>query len=193
MIPEQRIPSSAPRPPTLGYGKLHLSRTVYTQGSIGNFPYVLVNYSYYDGNGQRVKGTVNGGTTVYVGNYLERSGETLTKYFYAGSQRIAMRTDTGEPDWLLTDHLGSTSVVAYYNGTPLTPPAVQLYRAWDEKRFPTGTSTLPTTFRYTGQRQEVSLGGADGLYYYGARWFHGYLDAYVGKCCCSEVRKRQPI
>ena len=26
----------------------------------------------YDGDGNRVKGTVNGTTTVYIGNYIER-------------------------------------------------------------------------------------------------------------------------
>ncbi len=44
-----------------------------------------------------------------------------------------------------------------------------------ETRYVTGTT--PTTFRYTGQRQESGLGGANGLYDYGARW----LDPHVGR------------
>jgi RHS repeat-associated protein len=40
-------------------------------------------------------------------------------------------------------------------------------------------SGLPTTYRFTGQRQEVSLGGADGLYYYGARWYDSALGRWT--------------
>jgi RHS repeat-associated protein len=37
----------------------------------------------------------------------------------------------------------------------------------------------PTTFRYTGQRQESGLGGAEGLYYYGARWYDPTLGRFA--------------
>ena len=46
---------------------------------------------------------------------------------------------------------------------------------WGETRYASGTT--PTTFRYTSQRQESGLGGANGLYDYGARW----LDPYVSR------------
>jgi RHS repeat-associated protein len=39
--------------------------------------------------------------------------------------------------------------------------------------------TLPTTYRYTGQRQEDLLGGADGLYYYGVRWYDAALGRWL--------------
>jgi RHS repeat-associated protein len=55
----------------------------------------------------------------------------------------------------------------------------QRYKPWGEKRYPTGASTLPTTFRFTGQRQEASLGGAEGLYYYGARWYDPSLGRFA--------------
>jgi hypothetical protein len=44
-----------------------------------------------------VKGTVNGVVTAYVGNWFEWTGSTSTmkKYYYAGSQRIAVRTGSG--------------------------------------------------------------------------------------------------
>jgi hypothetical protein len=46
----------------------------------------------YDGDGRRVKSTFNGTTTTYfVGAHYEVTGSTITKYYYAGSQRIAMR------------------------------------------------------------------------------------------------------
>ncbi len=137
----------------------------------------------YDGDGNRVKGTV-GGTTVYIGNYFEWTGSTSTmvKYYYAGSTRVAMRTGTGTNEtgllWLLGDHLGSTSRVANADGTPLAN-GEQRYKPWGEKRYPSGASGLPTTYRFTGQRQESSLGGTDGLYFYGARWLDPSLGRFV--------------
>jgi RHS repeat-associated protein len=116
-----------------------------------------------------VKGTVNGVTTVYLSNYLEMSGATLTKYYYAGSQRIAMRTGTSNPQWILGDHLSSTTTIADATGTWV---GTQLYRAWGEDRLSQGS--IPTKYRYTGQydyQTEI------GLYFYGARWY----DASLGR------------
>ncbi len=62
----------------------------------------------YDGDGQRVKGVVNGVTSYYVGNHYELAGGTIRKYYYAGGQRIAMRNG-GTLHWLLGDHLGGTA------------------------------------------------------------------------------------
>ena len=47
----------------------------------------------YDGDGNRVKSVLNGVTTYYVGNYFEWRSTTsnMTRYYYAGSQRVAMR------------------------------------------------------------------------------------------------------
>jgi len=98
----------------------------------------------------------------------------MKKYYYAGSTRIAMRTGTADPLWLLGDHLGSTSRVANYDGSAYTN-GWQLYKPWGEKRYPSGASGLPTTYRFTGQRQESTLGGSDGLYYCGARWYDSSL------------------
>jgi RHS repeat-associated protein len=78
--------------------------------------------------------------------------------------------------WLQGDHLGSTAIAANADGTLASE---QRYKPWGEKRYPTGGSTLPTTFRFTGQRQEASLGGAEGLYYYGARWYDPYLNRWT--------------
>ncbi len=96
----------------------------------------------------------------------------MVKYYYAGGTRVAMRTGTGEAKWLLGDHLGSTSVVANYAGTLY---AGQGYKAWGEQRYSTGITPLPTTFRYTGQRESASFG----LYYYGARWYDTALGRFV--------------
>jgi hypothetical protein len=110
----------------------------------------------YDGDGQRVKGTVGGVTTAYVGNWYEWSGSTGKKYYSAGGARIAMN-DAGTVRYLLGDHLGSTTITADTSGNRV---AEVLYKAWGETRY--SFSTTPTTFRYTGQRQESGLGGAHG-------------------------------
>jgi hypothetical protein len=93
-----------------------------------------------------------------------------TRNFYSiGSQRLATRLNA-ELYYLVGDHLGSTSL-SYKEGGSDTK--TQLYRAWGENRHPTD-STLPTTMRYTGQR-ETSLG----IYFYGARWYDHYLATTV--------------
>jgi RHS repeat-associated protein len=130
----------------------------------------------YDGDGNRVKGTVNGATTIYIGNYYEWTGSTTTakKYYYAGSQRIAMRTGTSTLNYLLGDHLGSTSITADSAGARV---AELMYKPWGENRYT--FSTTPTTLRFTGQRQESGLGGTEGLYYYGARWYDPTLGRFA--------------
>jgi RHS repeat-associated protein len=128
----------------------------------------------YNGDGQRVIGTEGGITTVYIGNYFEWKGSTSTmvRYYYAGAARVAMRTGTADPLWMFGDHLGSTSVVANYDGSLY---ARQGYYAWGERRFLAGDNPLPTTFRYTGQRESASFG----MYYYGARWYDPSLGRFT--------------
>lgn len=116
-------------------------------------------------------------TTAYIGNYYEWNGQAnnQVKYYYAGSQRVAMRlgngTGTSGLDWLLGDHLGSTTVTADANrGTLLTELR---YKAWGETRYSWGTT--PTSYRFTGQRSEES---SIGLYYYGARWYDPVLGRW---------------
>jgi RHS repeat-associated protein len=118
--------------------------------------------------------SVEGGTTtVYIGNYFEWKGSTSTmvRYYYAGAERVAMRTGAADPLWLVGDHLGSTSVAANYDGS--AGPR-QGYKAWGEKRFPAGASLLPTTFRYTGQREDSYIK----LYWYGSRWYDPELSRW---------------
>ncbi len=64
-----------------------------------------------DGDGVRVKGTVNGTTTIYIGELYEASGTTVKKYYYSDGARVAERVE-GSPIptenglfLLLTDHL----------------------------------------------------------------------------------------
>jgi RHS repeat-associated protein len=114
--------------------------------------------------GQRVKSTMGGVTTVHISNYFEWSGSANNKkqYYYAGSARIAERSGSSTLYWLVGDHLGSTTVVADSAGNQA---AVQLYMPWGQQRYSSGS--LPTSFGFTGQRQEPDLG----LYFYAARWY----------------------
>jgi len=99
----------------------------------------------YDGDGRRVKGTVNGTTTAYVGDYYELTGGTARKYYTHWGRRIAMQ-EGGTLYWLVTDHLGSTAIV-----TGTTQSEVR-YDAWGADRYTAGN--MHTTYRFTGQRYE---------------------------------------
>jgi RHS repeat-associated protein len=102
----------------------------------------------------------------------------MKKYYYDGATRVAMRTGNSTLNWLFGDHLGSSSLAANSDGS-LLPNGEQRYKPWGEKRFPTGDSAIPTSFKFTGQRQESSLGGSDGLYYYNARYYDPYLAHFI--------------
>ena len=130
----------------------------------------------YDGDGNRVKTAFGATTTVYpstvlragVGNHYERdNGSTVRKYYYAGGVRVAMRSG-GQTYYLLGDHLGGTNVTANSSGVQISK---LLYKPWGETRFSTGTT--PTTWRFTGQREDATIG----LYYFNAR----YLDPVLGR------------
>jgi RHS repeat-associated protein len=122
----------------------------------------------YDGDGRRVKATVNGVTSYYVGDHYEVSGGVVKKYYTAGGQRIAMRSG-GTLYWLLNDHLGGTAHTI--SGT--TETGEVRYRAFGVTRFSSGVT--PTTYRFTGQREEAALG----LYYYNARWYDPALGHFL--------------
>jgi len=120
---------------------------------------VTSNY-IYDGDGQRVKATFGSSTTVYIGNYYEQTGSAIRKYpsaplragYYANGQRVAMR-ENSTVYYLLTDHLGSTAITANSSGSRV---AELRYKAWGETRYTWGTT--PTTYRFTGQREDATIG-----------------------------------
>lgn len=69
----------------------------------------------YDGDGNRVKKTVGSTSTYYVGNYYEVTNGAVTKYYYFGKQRVAMKVGSAVT-YLHGDHLGSTSVTTNASG-----------------------------------------------------------------------------
>ena len=133
-----------------------------------------INATYvYDGDGKRVKATVGGVTTVYIGNYYERdNGTTVRKYYYAGAVRVAMRSG-GNTFYLLNDHLTSTAITTNSSGVRQTELR---YFAYGGTRYDAGSQM--TLYRYTGQRVETGTG----LYDYGARWY----DPQIGRFLAAD-------
>ena len=142
----------------------------------------------YDGDGKRVKSIINGEIILFVGAHFEFNDTTneVTKYYFAGGARVAMRKyivpETNTLTYLLSDHLGSTSIVTDDTGTLVTETR---YKAWGEVRYATPDETLPTRYTYTGQYSYVAdaatdLGSAGfGLMYYNARWYDPYLNRFA--------------
>ncbi len=123
----------------------------------------------YDGDGRQMKSTINGVTTTFVGVHYQIVNGTVTKYYFAGATRIAMRTGS-TLTYLLGDHLGSTSLTTDDLGNFVSELR---YKPWGETRYSSGTTA--TSYRYTGQREEVSFG----LYFYNARWYDPALGRFA--------------
>ena len=113
-------------------------------------------------------------TTYFVGAYYEVAGSTVTKYYYAGAQRIAMRS-SGTLYFVLGDHLGSTSLTTSATGTVISETR---YRAWGEVRYASGTN--PTKYTFTGQ---YSYQSDFGLMFYNARW----VDVSLGRFAQADT------
>jgi RHS repeat-associated protein len=77
----------------------------------------------------------------------------------------------GTLNYLLGDHLGSTSLVTYATGHN---PIETRYKAWGETRYASGTT--PTKYQYTGQYSYVS---DFGLHFYNARWYDSSLGRFA--------------
>jgi RHS repeat-associated protein len=138
----------------------------------------LQNATYiYDADGNLVKSVINGRSTYYLGKLYQKqvdgTSTTIQKYYTSGSAQIAVRTvkDTNDTlQWLLSDHLGSTSTTANMDGT--WNSTIQ-YSAFGEIR--TSSGITPTEYRYTGQLRQPELG----LYYYVARWYDPQIGHFV--------------
>ncbi len=135
----------------------------------------------FDGDGKRVMSVIGGETIRFVGGYYERKGSQITKYYMAGAARVAIRKYTIPQsmtvEYLLGDHLGSTSITTDSNGAMISE---MRYKPWGETRYtwtnaPATTPTYELTrYQYTGQ---YSYDVEFGLKYYNARW----LDSTTGR------------
>jgi len=98
------------------------------------------------------------------------TGSRVTKYYFAGSQRIAIRKN-GTMSYMLADYLGSTVATTNTSGQLVSG---QIYKAWGEVRYSLGTS--PTKYTFTGQYSNVS---EFELMFYNARWYDSSLGRFA--------------
>ena len=88
---------------------------------------------------------------------------TTRNHYNFGGQRIAERVSGDGLYYILTDHLGSTSMMVKSGAET---GALELrYKAFGETRYSGGTTTDP--YRYTGQLSKMATVG---LYFYQSRW-----------------------
>ena len=128
----------------------------------------------YDADNTRVKTVINGTTTVYVGNTYEKnitSGE-VTKYYYFGGQRVAMRNNAGAR-WLHGDNLGSASVATSDVGVAV-PNSETRYKPYGERRV-LGTG-LPTKWTFAGGYDFVA---STGLLEFGVRQYDPVIARFI--------------
>ena len=123
----------------------------------------------YNGDGQRVKSTINNVTTYFVGNYYEVSGGVISKNYSIGGARIAIRQG-GVLYYPLADHLGSTTVTTDTAGTVVSELR---YDPWGETRFSSGST--PTQYQFTGQYSNSYINLLD----YGSRYYDPALGRFI--------------
>jgi RHS repeat-associated protein len=100
----------------------------------------------------------------------ENGGDpVVTKYIFFKGKRVAMDRD-GVLQWLVGDHLGTTSLVLKADGTVHSEAR---HYPYGEERWSSGT--LPTDYRFTGQRSESGLG----LIHMGARFYDPALGRWI--------------
>jgi len=120
----------------------------------------------YDAEGNRVKGTVNGTTTVYMAGVYEYQAGAATSYYEGGALRRSGYASGNGVFYLLQDHLKSSSVLANPDGTPNARNFYYPYGGNRAQRSPAAFSDW-TTKRFTGhQVHESGLPGGEGLSYY---------------------------
>jgi len=101
------------------------------------------------------------------------TGSTVTKYYTLGGQRVAQRQGS-VLTYLHGDHLGSASLATDASGAKITDSDTRYYPYGVTRPGLAGTG-LPTDRRFTGQREETSLG----LYDYGARPYAPALGRFL--------------
>ena len=135
-------------------------------------------YYTYDGDDNMVMSVINGVTTYYASSSyvveVDGSDTTVRKTYFAGSTSLAVRTivngSTETLNWLLSDHLGSSSITTTVDGTWNSEIR---YSSFGETRYSSGIT--PTDYRYTGQLEQKDVN----LYYYNARYYDATLGRFI--------------
>ncbi|MBI4304014.1 MAG: RHS repeat-associated core domain-containing protein [Chloroflexi bacterium] len=125
----------------------------------------------YDGDGKRIKKTVDTVTTVYPNRYYEKkitAPAEETSYYYLGDRLIALKKGAAL-EYVHQDHLSSSSVSTDSSGAQVS--SLKFF-SFGAARSSTGT--LGTDKKYTGQRLDGT-----GLYFYNARYYDAELGRFV--------------
>lgn len=154
----------------------------------------------FDGDGRRVKSVMGSETLLFVGAHYEvknpGAGQQVTKYYFAGMTRIAVRKYTipqsMNVEYFLGDHLGSTSITTDSTGAKVSE---MRYKPWGEIRYSwtANPSTAPayklTDYTFTGQFSHIDdpstpeVTEGFGLMFYNARWY----DPVIGRFAQADT------
>ncbi|GAP16064.1 protein containg RHS repeat-associated core domain [Longilinea arvoryzae] len=102
--------------------------------------------------------------------FLKDLFEAQPVYAAASKAPAAVIAPIGEVYFLLSDHLGSTTITLNVDGSVKSEIR---YDAWGKTRDNSGTT--PTERRYTGQIEEAGAG----LYFYNTRWYDDSLGRFI--------------
>jgi RHS repeat-associated protein len=135
----------------------------------------------YDGDGGRTKKITASGSTIFLGQALEKDTATgtTTKYVFAGDQRLAAKDSTGALRFYHGDHLGSSNVITNSTGQLVELAEHTPYGALARRE---GSVNVPQKF--TGQRLDPETG----LHFYQAR----YYDAALGRFISADTIVQAP-
>ena len=172
----------------------------------------------YNGDGQKVKSVINGETILLIGGHFEvqnpGSGQTVTKYYFAGASRIAtlaphcVRCSAGVRkytipqsmtlEYFLGDHLGSTSITTDNTGAKASemryePCPYRVLRegeiryAWTSGQSTTPAYKLPV-YSFTGQRSYMDDPSTSGMEGFGLMDYNARMyDPQVGRFTSADT------
>jgi RHS repeat-associated protein len=125
----------------------------------------------YGPTGDRVSKAGPNGTTYFFGRWLELSGGSLTRYYWAGHQLVAKQDGTGKY-WYHADHLSSVRLMTNQAGVQV--------RGYDYAPYGTVIGSSGTTSNnrgWGGHRTDEANEGA--LVYMNARYYDPKLGRFI--------------
>lgn len=132
-----------------------------------------VNYTY-DGDGKRIAKST--GTLYWTGTSSDAlvesdtAGNITAEYIFFNNKRIARRDPNGTVHYFLSDHLGSTNIVA--SATGVIEDESDFYPFGGERVV---TDNLPNQqYKFTGKERDAE----SGLDYFGARLYSSILGRF---------------
>ncbi|MFH1441355.1 MAG: RHS repeat-associated core domain-containing protein, partial [Candidatus Omnitrophota bacterium] len=124
----------------------------------------------YDGDGGRVKKTVDQDSTIYIGSLFEKDfiGK-ITNYIFAGANRVASVESTGNTYYYHSDHLGSSNIITDANGN-----LVQHCEYTPYGSIAVNEGIDIAKHKFTGKELDNT-----GLYYYSARYYDPEIGRFI--------------